>query len=625
MSCRFGVLSCTFWRWAGSVALAACTVTGSAAERPIRYSLSFPDAQNHYAEIEAVYPTDGRPSVELMMAVWTPGSYLVREYSRHVEEVRATAGGRALSVEKTTKNRWRVDSQGLDEIRVSYRVYCREMSVRTNWVERDFAVLNGAATFLTLADDSARPHEVRLSLPTAWSTSVTALAVHGDGASHHYVAADFDTLLDSPIVLGNPVVHEFEVSGVPHRLANLGGAPFWQEEQSALDTEKIVRETHAFWRTVPHESYVFLNVINESGGGLEHKSSTLMMTSRWRARDPTGYRRWLGLVSHEYFHAWNVKRLRPAALDPFDYETENYTRSLWVGEGLTSYYDNLLLRRAGLLTQKQYFEALGKEIERLQTTPGRSVQPVEEASYDAWIKHYRRDENTPNTTVSYYTKGAVVGFVLDARIRRLTSNERSLDDVMREAYRRFSGERGFTPEEFRRVVSDVTGQDQGAWLRQALQTTEELDYSEALEWYGLRFEDPEEVNGEEKQASNGDEEPKSKAWLGLTSEDRAGRELVTQVKRETPAFEHGLNVGDEVIALDGFRVPAGKWKERLKQYRPGDSATLLVARRERLIELPITFGEDPGKRWQLELHPDATPEQGRNLTLLVRSAATSAN
>ena len=197
------------------------------------------------------------------------------------------------------------------------------MSVRTNWVERDFAVLNGAATFLTLADDSARPHEVRLSLPAAWSRSVTALAAHGDGASHHYLAADFDTLVDSPIVLGNPVVHDFEVSGTPHRLANLGGAPFWKEDQSALDTERIVREAHAFWRTVPYEAYVFFERhqrVRRRPGAQELDADDDRVAGG--ARDPEGYRRWLGLVSHEHFHAWNVKRLRPAALGPFDYETE---------------------------------------------------------------------------------------------------------------------------------------------------------------------------------------------------------------------------------------------------------------------------------------------------------------
>ncbi len=257
------------------------------------------------------------------------------------------------------------------------------------------------------------------------------------------------------------------------------------------------------------------------------------------------------------------------------------------------------------------------ELMRLQTTPGRKVQPVEQASHDAWIKHYRSDENTPNTAVSYYTKGAVVGFVLDARIRRLTNNQRTLDDVMREAYSRYSGERGFTPTEFRSVVSEVAGEDQGDWMRRALETTEEIDYTDALDWYGLRFKEPKKAKDDE----NGDGEgSSSKAWLGLASENVAGRIVVSQVKRETPAFEHGLNVADEIIALDGFRVPAEKWKERLEQYQPGDAATLLLARRERLIELPVTFGEDPGKRWQLELNPEATPQQQRNLELPGRSA-----
>ncbi|MFQ5654177.1 MAG: M61 family metallopeptidase, partial [Planctomycetota bacterium] len=490
---------------------------------PVGYTLRFPAPHTHYVDIEARYATGGAPSIELMMAVWTPGSYLIREYARHVEDLRCEGpDGAPLSFDKVRKNRWRIDTGGHAAVTLRYRVYCREMSVRTNFVEAAFAVLNGAPTFITRLGALDRAHEVRIVLPEGWEKSLTGLPPHPGGAPHHYLAPDFDTLVDCPIVLGNPAVHEFEVGGKKHLLVNEGEGGIWDGPRSAADVEKIVAEHLRFWGQLPYERYTFLNLITEGGGGLEHKNSTLLLTSRWRSRNEERYRGWLGLVSHEFFHTWNVKRLRPVELGPFDYEREVTTRSLWIAEGLTSYYDDLLLERAGLLTRKQYLKALSGQIEGLQTTPGRKVHALEMTSYDSWIKFYRGDENSPNSTISYYTKGAVVGFLLDAAIRRATAGERSLDDVMRLAYERYSGARGYTPEEFRATAAEVAGIDLGEWFRHALEGTGELSYDEALAWYGLRFRDPqkkekkEKDEGEQEDEAEKEEDEKPKpGWLGL--------------------------------------------------------------------------------------------------------------
>ena len=445
----------------------------AAAPEPLRYTLSFPAPQTHYVEVEASVPTRGRPQIELEMAVWTPGSYLVREFSRHVEDVRASAGGQERPVEKTAKNRWRVQTGSAPSVSVRYRVYGREMSVRTNFIEADFALINSAATFLTLADDTGpRPHEVALTLPAEWKTTMTGLPEAADGLQHHYRAADFDTLVDSPIVAGNPAVYEFSVQGKPHFLVNVGEGGVWDGPRSAADAQRIVETQAAFWGQLPYDKYVFINMITEGTGGLEHRNSTVLMTSRWRTRARRGYVDWLSLVSHEFFHAWNVKRLRPVELGPFEYERENYTRTLWVAEGLTDYYGDLLAVRAGVITPEEYLVALSETIASLQTTPGRLSQSVEEASFDAWIRYYRQDENTPNTTISYYTKGAVIGFLLDLEIRKATNNSRSLDDLMTEAYARYSGAKGYTSAEFRALASEVAGVDLSAWLRTALDTTD---------------------------------------------------------------------------------------------------------------------------------------------------------
>ena len=580
------------------------SATAQTGAEPVRYTLAFPEPQTHYIEVTAEVPTSGRPAVELMMAVWTPGSYMVREYSRNVEAVTAAGpDGRALEVEKTDKNRWRVAAAGARAVTVKYRVYAREMSVRTNWVDADFAMINGAPTYLTPVDEVKRPFEVVIQPARDWRVSMTALAEMGGGA-HRYRAPDYDTLVDSPILVGNPAVHEFTVGGKPHFLVNIGESGVFDGARAARDLQTVVRAHEQLWGSLPYDRYLFLNVLTSvpgqvPGGGLEHRNSTLLMATRWSTRTRGAYVGWLELASHELFHAWNGKRLRPAELGPFNYEDENLTRGLWVVEGITDYYGDLLVHRAGLSSQSEYLEALANKIEELQTTPGRAVQPVDLASFDAWIKYYRPDENTSNASVSYYTKGAVLAFLLDARIRKATGGVKSLDDVMRAAYQKYSGGRGFSTDEFRAVAEQVSGLDLGSFWTTGIQGTGELDYAEAHELLGLRFRPFPAADSSVR------------AWLGATTRNDAGRLIVTQVRRDTPAFAAGLNVDDEIIAIDDFRVRADQLTARLDQYRPGDSVVLLVARRDQLIRLPVQFKAEPARQWRLEVNPAATDAQQR--------------
>lgn len=566
----------------------------AAADAAIRYTLRFPDAARHYVDVEASYPTGGQRRIELMMAVWTPGSYLVREYARHVEAVEVMAPAGTATPVKTRKNRWAIDTGGAARVSIRYRVYGREMSVRTNWVETRFALLNGAPTFLTLVGGQQRPHVVSLELPQGWPRAMSGLA-EADGAANTFVAADYDILVDSPIVAGAMEVYEFEVSGKPHYLVNVNENGSWDGARAVADVERVVRAHERFWGSLPYEKYLFLNMITEAGGGLEHSNSTVLMTSRWAMGTRSDYLGWLELVSHELFHVWNVKRMRPAALGPFDYEQENYTTSLWVAEGLTSYYGDLLVHRAGLSSPEEYLSGLSAEIRALQTTPGRLVQPVSRASFDAWIKHYRSDENSPNTAMSYYTKGAVIGLLLDARIRAATSGQRSLDDVMRLAYPRYAGATGFTEAQFRGLVSDVAGTDLTSVLTSALDTTEELDYQPLLDTFGLQF-----IPADSKA---------TRGWLGLNTRDDAGRLVVTQVRRQTPGADAGFNVDDEILAIDDYRVRADQWDRRMEQYPPATKASVLVARRDQLTRLDVTFGQEPGNAWRLRSRPNVTEAQ----------------
>lgn len=580
-----------------AVLLAACAAGLTAQSMSaIRYTLRFPAPQTQYFEVEASFPSQGRDQIELMMATWTPGSYLIRDYSGRLDRLETASGA-----EKITKNRWRVNTGGAAETTVRYRLYAREMTVRTNWVEQDFAILVGAATFLTLVDPqtdthTALPHHVRLELPDGWRHTASGMARGED--PHSLVAADFDELIDSPILAGELATYNFELEGKPHSLVNLGEGGVWDGEKSATATESLVQAHLAFWGGAPYARYRFLNAITESGGGLEHKTSTLLMTNRFATSTRSGFVSWLRLVSHEFFHTWNGKRLRPAALGPFDYERENYTPSLWVVEGLTSYYEGVLLARAELIDHDEFLGGLSGDIRSVQTRPGRLEQSSADSSFDAWVKLYKRQGNASNDQVSYYASGAVVGFLLDAKIRKATRDRRSLDDAMRLAFERYSGERGYTEEQFRAVLNETAGQDISGWLQQSVDEAGEFDYSEALEWFGLRFQ----------PAKKDDDKADQAAWVGVTAADRAGRLLVTAVPRGTPGYDAGLNLDDEILAVNGYRVPAGEWEKRLAQYRPGDTLSLLIARREKIETIEVSAGEAPSETWKLEVDPEASEE-----------------
>ncbi len=623
-------------------------------KKHVHYTLDLADAKNHYIRVTVDVPTEGK-TTDLMMAVWTPGSYLVREYARHVDSIgMSDPEGKPLEFEKVKKNRWQVQTEGVDHFTVSYRLYCNQLSVRTNWVGRQFAVLNGAATFLTVPERIPQPHIVRLKLPKGWNRSATSLAAHDD-QPHTFVAGSFDELVDSPIVAGNIHVYPFQAGGVEHQLVNVGESGYWDGSKASADLKKVVEEHQRMWGVVPYDRYLFLNVIGERGGGLEHDNSTLIMTSRWNFRDSKRYKDWLSLASHEFFHAWNVRRLRPKSLIEYDYENEVYTESLWVAEGITSYYEDLALVRAGLISAKEFVERMSKNIESVQTANGRTVQSLSNSSYDTWIKFYRPDENAGNTRISYYSKGAVVAFLLDAKIRRLTDGSKSLDDVMKDMYAEYL-ETGFTPEDFRNMASEVAGEDLTAWFQSAVDSTDELEFADAR-WLGLEIpsagiqgeatDDGESAqseaeaslslnslnagesngNGEDSDADPADKstaedlvekkEPKKLTpWLGIRTASSNGRLTISNVRSNSPGTDAGLNPGDEIIAIDGFRTTSSI-DSRLQQFEIGDEIIVLISRRGKLMELPIVIGAKPEQDWKMRLirKPDAEQKKQRDLWL----------
>ena len=450
---------------------------------PIEYVLKAPAPETHMAEITVKVPTGGASATDLMMPVWTPGFYRVENYAGKVRELTVTdAAGKALAVDQPQPNRWHVQTAGADSIILSYKLLCDGRSVTTNWVGSDYAVINGGASFITLAEKNRRPHVIQIVRPDKWKGTITSLDAAGDGQPDKYIAPDFDTLVDSPILAGNFSVHEFTVNGSRHFLVDAGDVGEWDGKAAAANLEKIARANDLLWRGLPFKKYVFLDVFRPGGGGLEHLNSTLL-TSQSRSAPPGGTIRWLSFVSHEYFHAFNVKRLRPIDLGPFDYEKAPAEPSLWVSEGLTVYYGELMVNRAGLATPADFLNSMSSHIRTLQNGAGHLKQTLEQASLAVWTQSTSGIGGDAANTVSYYEKGAVVGFLLDAKIRHLTSDKKSLDVLMRLAMKRYGGQRGFKPEEFEATASEVAGSDLKDWFQKVLRSTEELDYSEALDWF----------------------------------------------------------------------------------------------------------------------------------------------
>lgn len=600
------------------------------------YRVSFDDVANHYVQIEATFADVPAGEAQFFLPVWTPGSYLVREYARHIDSITAKAAdGTPLEVKKTTRNRWTITNPGDDDVCVTYRVYCNELSVRTNFADSEFAFLNGAATFITRNSTLDLPHQIDFELPGNWKRSVTALPRPEQAAAHSYLAQNYDVVVDSPIIVGNPSLHPFTVGGVQHYLVNQGGEGFWDGDTAAAEVAKLVAEHQQMWGTVPYETYYFMNLIAESGGGLEHDNSSVMLTSRWSYRNKSKFTGWLGLVSHEFFHTWNVRRLRPRALVDYEYESEDYFEELWIAEGVTSYYEDLALARCGLMSTDALLRSLSTQIATLQSTPGRNKQSLRDSSHDTWIKFYRPNENSRNTTISYYNKGAVVAFLLDMKLRELTQNKRSLDDVMRALYDRFANENGYTNREVIAVSSEIAGQDLSEWFQLHVNSAAEVEYDSALNWLGLYFQGPEPAkpapesqNGSVGNAAAATPPEKAAQGTGQPTIDAStssenGRLVVSRVVEGGSAAAAGINVDDEIIAIEGYRV-SGDLFARLRQYDVGSTVRVLVSRRGQLKEIDVQIAAKSKLSWSLRKIRKPTKLQSESLRLWVHKEDASA-
>jgi predicted metalloprotease with PDZ domain len=564
----------------------------------MRYRVSLPDPDSHLFHVEARLSRPG-PNPELCFPVWTPGSYLVREFARHVEGLQAEDGeGRPLPLSRLDKHRITVAAGEASAVVLRYRVYANELTVRTCHLDGTHGYLNGAAVFPYLAGRLDEPCTLEVVPPEGWQVS-TALA----GGPTQFTARDYDELADSPVEIGRHRLLPFEAGGKPHQLA-VWGRGHLDEAALVEDVRRIVDVFARLFGGLPYDRYLFiLHLADKRRGGLEHARSTTLSAARTGFFPREAYEESLGLVAHEFFHLWNVKRLRPAAFVPYDYAREQYTRLLWWFEGVTSYYDGLALVRAGIMEPRRYLRTLGQALTALARTPGAAKVSAEESSFLAWVKQYRPDENSPNSTISYYLKGELVALALDLALRRAGS---SLDVLVRTLLAHHA-EGGLPEDGVERAVSGIMGAEAARrFFDRYVRGVEPLE--PAMGQVGLRigrrpaagFDD----KGGTPRADGGRPDP---GWLGV--ELTPGPKLVVQSVREgSPAARAGLYAEDEIVAEDGFRVDRGGLWDRICQEGPTGRLRLTVFRRDelRLVEVPLVPA--PQDTVWVEPVPDAPSE-----------------
>ena len=577
----------------------------------ISFTVAMPRPHTHLLEVDvAVKRTASGPQEDrLIMPVWTPGSYMVREFARHVQDFAATdEAGKPLKWEKTNKDTWRIMTNGVPSWHAHYRVYANELSVRTSELNSGHAFWNNANILMYLEGHLQSASTVRVLAPDVWKVATGLPAVLGQ--KNTFRADNFDILYDSPFEVSNFKTLIFNVKGVAHRIV-IDGEGNYDPERMRRDVQKIVEtEVELMGGEVPYHDYTFILHLR-GGGGLEHLNSAALGYPRFGFRVAPGdratsaqpnatqslpreYRGFLSLVSHEFFHLWNVKRIRPDALGPFDYTQENYTKMLWVAEGITDYYADLALRRAGLISDNEFLSATARAMQALQNTPGRLEQSVEESSFDSWIKYYRQDENSVNSQISYYEKGALLGLLLDLEIRKRSGGAKSLDDVMRYLYTEyFKKNRNYGPGDFQKACELMAGGSLDEFFNKFVRGKEELDYNAALEAAGLRLE-----TNAQGAASRG---ASDRTFFGADLRQEADRLMVERVYAGSPAYEQGLNADDQIVAIDNLRVTGDFFNARLAEKKPGDLINLTIFRFDDLSTLLIKLG--PGREGTYRIVP----------------------
>jgi len=574
----------------------------------IRYSIRPSNPQGHLFEIRCAVTHPDPAGQRFALPAWIPGSYMIRDFARHVVAIRAEAHGKPVRLDKLDKHTWRaaplVKSGTLTVIS---EVYAWDLSVRGAYLDQTHAFFNGSNVFLRALGHEQQPCLVDVQRPvgkacanwriaTAMAPAVGeqgAAACHGFGL---YATADYDELIDHPLAMGTLTLTTFTACGVEHEVA-ISGRHDCDLARLCHDLTRICEwQIRFFGEPAPFHRYVFLiTAVDDGYGGLEHRASTALLCARddlphaGMKGMPERYRTFLGLCSHEYFHTWNIKRIRPSAFKRYQLEGENYTTLLWAFEGFTSYYDELTLLRCGLIKRRQWLAALAKTIDRVQRDPGRHRQTLAESSFDAWIKYYRPDENTPNAVVSYYAKGALVALALDLILRTATDSRVSLDDVMRALWLRYGvdGEdrsAGVGDDDIRLLAEELSGVDLRRFFADAVHGTCELALARLFRPLGIK------LKGTATHATPS---------LGVRTIHEGSEVRLATVYAHSPAQLAGLSAGDVLVAIDGLRVTPASWERLLSRRRVGDKIGIQAFRRDELLPFTVKLAAPDIDRHQL--------------------------
>lgn len=543
----------------------------------VSYELRMPKPQNHYFEVQMNISENSDKQVEVKLPVWAPGSYLVREFSKNINLVKAfTKDGKALKVSKKSKNAWVIDAGSEKNIQVKYEVYSFEVSVRTPFLDLSHGFVSGSGIFMYV--DKAKnqagsltvfPHEsfkrISTSLPFAETDKSNG---------QRFLFENYDQLVDCPLEIGNQEIFEFTSAGVTHTVAMYGEANY-EVNDLKRDMAKIVEAESAVFGINPNKNYTFIvhNVV-DGQGGLEHMNSCVLSVNRWTYAGQQ-YVDFLNLVAHEYFHLWNVKRIRPIELGPFNYDEENYTSLLWVMEGFTSYYDELILRRTGFYSEETFLAKLQSSINYVEGTPGSRVQPVAHASFDAWVKAYRPNENSSNTSMTYYSRGSVLASVIDAMIVAESDGKKCLDHFMQQLYKTYYEglKRGFSEAEFKQELAKFMGKNMDEFFLKYVDGTEIIPYKEFYAPVGLSVQDVSTNNPS----------------FGASFREEGGKVMVKSVRFGSSAEEAGISVGDEIIGCNAYRVDQSMLEGMLNGLSNFEACDLLIARDELLFSVHVTI------------------------------------
>lgn len=557
---------------------------------PIKHLIQMPIPHSHYFEVTTTLDVSKEHAkyIDLKMAAWNPGSYLIREFAKNVEQVSAQSGNVHLPISKVSKNKWRVALQpGIKTVQVHYQVYANELSVRTSFLDDVHGYINPASVLMYVAKWAKQPQELSIVPHKDFKRVSTALKNVG---GFNYIAKDLDELIDSPIEIGNQQVWNFKVNNIPHQIAFFGQAKV-DSVKFIADVKKMAETAQGVVGQHPCDHYVFIiHNIQRGTGGLEHLYSTTCSVSRTSYETPGGYQGVLNLLAHEYFHLWNVKRIRPIALGPFDYEQENYTHNLWFSEGITSYYADVINLRTKMVAPDAYLVDLAKDIAGVENTPGAHIESAAASSWDAWIKYYRPNENSRNSTVSYYDKGALLGGILNMWIIQKTNGAKCLDDVFQLLYQNYylKQGRGFTDAELENAFSTVAGTSASGFFKDYVYGVKTPDYAGIFNSFGYTWSD-----------SN---VGKSVPFAGFS----VASNRITSIYKGGPAYHAGLNVGDEIVQVNQADFAGlDKW---MADKKVGDVASFRVKRDglERTFEL--TIAQTPMKAFVIQSveSPNAT-------------------